>query len=158
MRSIFWTGALLTLALSGCAARHFTLTTPDHFVELDERSQRDMGYDLRALSADGVVIGVREIENDRHGSRDFWVEAVRNRLRRDGGYALLSESEVTASGALEGHQMRFGRDEEGHPYRYWVTLFVTPSYIFVVEVGGREERFAEAEAGLEATLATFAIR
>jgi hypothetical protein len=149
---------LLAIALTGCAGRHFALTPPEHFVELEESAQRAMGYDLRALSADGVVIGVRQIDNDRHGSRAFWVDAVRNRLRRDGGYALLSESETRAGDGIEGHQMRFGRDEEGHPYRYWVTVFVTPSHVFVIEAGGREERFTEAETEIEAALATFTVR
>ncbi len=157
MRSIGLVLLLVTLPLVGCGGRHFALETPEHFVELDEPSQRRVGYDLRALSADGVVIGVRQIDNERHGSRDFWVDAVRNRLRRDGGYALVSESEVTASG-LAGHQMRFGRDQDGHPYRYWVTVFVTPSHVFVVEAGGREERFDAVEPQIEAALASFALR
>ena len=34
----------------------------------------------RAADARGVL-AVREIDNDRHASAEFWVEAVRNRVR-----------------------------------------------------------------------------
>lgn len=128
-------------ACSGCAARHFELETPDDFVELDEGAQARRGYALRATSADGIVIGVREIDDAREGSRAFWVHAIRNRLRRAGGYALLEESEVRAASGDAGHQMRFGRDEGSHPYAYWVTVFVRDDRITVVEAGGRRETF-----------------
>lgn len=149
---------LLLLLFAGCGGRHFEVASPDHFVELEESRQRELGYELRATSADGVVLGVRQIDNDRHGSGEFWVEAIRNELRRGGGYALLEESEVRASTGEAGHQMRFGRDEEGHAYRYWVTVFVTHDRIFVIEAGGREDRFASAQTELEAAIASFAVR
>jgi len=139
--------AILLWACTGCAGRHFDLHAPDDFVELDERAQERRGYALRATSADGIVIGVREVENDREGSRDFWVQAIRNRLRRAGGYALLEESEVRAASGETGHQMRFGRDESSHPYAYWVTVFVRDDRITIVEAGGRRELFdAQADA------------
>jgi hypothetical protein len=148
----------LLCAGSGCASRHFAIESPDDFIELDEGRQRELGYALRSLSAYGVVLGVREIDNDRHGSREFWVDAIRNRLRRTGAYALLEESDVRASTGEDGHQMRFGRDQDGHPYRYWVTVFVTHERIYVIEAGGREERFAEAQALVEQAVTSFAVR
>ena len=150
--------AIVLGACAGCAGRHFELETPDDFVELDERAQGRRGYALRATSADGIVIGVREIENDREGSRDFWVQAIRNRLRRAGGYALLEESEVRAASGETGHQMRFGRDEGAHPYAYWVTVFVRDDRITLVEAGGRREPFEAQADAIQRTIAGVRLR
>jgi hypothetical protein len=132
------------LALAGCG-HHFTIDAPDDFVELEPEREQRRGYAMRATSADGVVIAVREIDDAREGSREFWVEAIRNRLRRAGGYALLEEEDVRAASGDSGHQMRFGRDESGRPYVYWITVFVRGDRVTVVEAGGRREVF-EAEA------------
>jgi hypothetical protein len=153
--------AALTLALGastlGCG-QHFDVAAPDDFLELASEDSRRYGYDMRATTADGVVLGVREIENPRHGSRDFWVDAIRNRLRRDAGYALTSEADVTSASGQSGHQLRFGHDESSRPYVYWVTVFVTPDRVFVVEAGGRREHFEAAQARVESAIATFRVR
>lgn len=156
MMRILSLALVLVLVLGGCGAG-FTVHAPDDFVSLDDRYTHARGYALRATSADGVVMGVRTLENDRHGSSDFWVEAIRNRLRRDQGYALVSESDLSAASGERGHQMRFGHDDGGHPYVYWVTVFVTNDRIFVVEAGGRRDRFEPATAQVETALSTFRI-
>ncbi len=148
--------AVLVSCLTGCGAG-FTVQQPGDFVSLDDASTHARGYALRATSADGVVMGVRTLDNDRHGSADFWVEAIRNRLRRDQGYALLSEADITAASGETGHQMRFGHDDGGRPYTYWVSVFVTHDRIFVVEAGGRRDRFEPATGEIETALATFRI-
>ncbi len=149
--------ALALLFASGCGS-HFAVVSPDDFLELAHEDSRRYGYELRATSADGVVVGVREIENPQHGSRDFWVDAIRNRLRRDAGYALIDESDVSAASGQTGHQLRFGHDESSRPYIYWITVFVTPDRVFVVEAGGRRDPFAAAQARVESAISTFRIR
>lgn len=134
--------AVALIVLGGCG-HHFAIETPGDFVELDASEQQRRGYAMRATSADGVVIAVREIDDAREGSRDFWVEAIRNRLRRAGGYALLEEEDVRAASGQTGHQMRFGRDASGRPYSYWVTVFVHGDRVTVVEAGGRRDVFDE---------------
>ncbi len=153
---------LLALVLSGviggCAGRHFRLEASDAFVELDPAQQSREGFAYRATTANGAVIGVREVDNDRHASADFWVEAVRNRIRRAGGYALLSESDVRSADGTAGHQMRFGRDESQHPYDYWITVFVTHDRIYVVEAGGRREHFEPAREAVERAIGSLQLR
>ncbi len=153
--------ALLWVALAalaaGCGGRHFALSAPADFLELDPRAQEAHGYRYRATTANGVVLAVREIDNERHGSADFWLEAIRNSLRREGGYALLEESDARAATGESGRTLRFGRDEDADPYTYWLTLFVTPERLYVVEAGGRRETFDEARPEVEAALATFRI-
>lgn len=155
-----WIALVLALCATaaGCAGRHFDLETPDDFVELDADAQQRRGYQLRATSADGVVIAVREIDDAREGSREFWVQAIRNRLRRAGGYALLEEEDVRVASGDTGHQMRFGRDESARPYAYWVTVLVRDDRITIVEAGGRRETFdAQAEV-IRRTIAGIRLR
>jgi len=139
-----------TVVASACGGNHFDVETPATFIELEEESS---SYDYRATSAKGVVMAVREIENEPYGDRAFWVEAVRNHVRLKGGYALLDEKEVSAKGH-EGTQLQFGRDQDGRPYQYWVTVFVTEERIFVIEMGGKEELFEKEMKSLEKTVAS----
>jgi hypothetical protein len=158
MKPINITLAAIALALSVSACgQHFDVARPDDFLELAPEDSRRYGYEMRATTADGVVVGVREIDNPRHGSRDFWVDAIRNRLRRDAGYALTSESDVTGAAGASGHQLRFGHDESSRPYVYWITVFVTHDRVFVVEAGGRREPFEAAQARVEQAIASFRV-
>lgn len=139
MRHLFLT--LIVLA-TGCG-RPFDVRTSTRFVELDE--DNDI-YEYRATTADGVVIGIRavEIDPDRGGNLAFWVEAVEQRMRRIGGYALLGKADVRA-GNMRGKQIRFGRDEGERPYRYSVSLFLDDDYLYVVEAGGAQDVFDRSQ-------------
>lgn len=144
--------AVALAALAGCGPT-FTLQLPDRFVNLtDDPDHRDEMYDLRATTPDGVVVGVQQLDHRVDGSLTFWSEAVTRRMRDQQGYALLGEDDVTAASGQRGHLMRFGRDLEGHAYRYTVALFVTESHIYVVEAGGREEAFAALEEDIERSI------
>lgn len=143
---------LAALVFVGCG-NHFAITAPTNFATLREADRN--GYQMRATTADGVVVGVREIENDTHASQTFWATAIRNRLERAGGYALVSESEVRTTHGETGLQLRFGRDENNQTYDYWLTLFVTNDRIFIIEAGGRRTRFEAERANVEASIASF---
>lgn len=127
----------LLVTLTGCSG--FALRPPEHFVELEEPEWS--GFALRAVNADGVVLGVREVDNDPHGTLTFWTDAIRNRLRTVRGYALVEERSVKAATGQTGHQLLLGRDEGSQTYDYWVTVFVTERRVLVVEAGGRREEF-----------------
>lgn len=135
-------GLLFSAFATGCGPS-FTAATPPGFVELDA----DYGnYDYRATTAEGLVIGVREIEHDPEGDLDFWVRAIENELRARGGYALLENKPLKNAQGLAGRQLWFGHDEGQKPHLYMVTLFVTEGswlsdgWIYVLEVGGTKEQ------------------
>lgn len=147
MRTVQLIPALLLAAtLVGACGRPFDVKTTSRFVELDEDNAV---YDYRATTADGVVVGIRavEIDPDRGGNLAFWVEAIEQRMRRIGGYALLGKSDVRA-GSLRGKEIRFGRDEGERPYRYSVSLFLDDDYLYVVEAGGAQEVFDRRQRDL----------
>lgn len=152
----FVLAALLTatplLAACGGAASH--LTPPTSFLELEEAGE---SYSQRATSAEGVVMAVREVDNDPYGPLAFWVEAIKRRMRTVRGYALVEEKDVRAASGEVGKQLRFGHDESGGPYHFWLTIFVTDGHVFVLEAGGKKEVFEAAQPQVEAAIASYRI-
>jgi hypothetical protein len=152
MRTLHMLLVLASLAFVGCG-NHFAITAHPNFATLQEVDRN--GFQMRATTADGVVIGVREIENETHANQAFWVRAIRNRVERTNGYALVSESEVRTTHGEAGLQLRFGRDYNNTTYDYWLTLFVTNDRIFIIEAGGVRTRFEAERANVEASIASF---
>lgn len=138
---------VLVLASAACAPRA-TVQTPPGFAVLDDQKE----YVYRASSADGVVIAVRAEKNEPKGNLDFWSDALDRQLRRE-GYAPESAgheggastprppTDVRTATGLPGRQTRYTRTENGRKYRFWLTVFVTESRVWVVEAGGDEDRF-----------------
>lgn len=129
----------LALILLGCQPT--LVRTPAQFVRVDERSGGP--YDYRATSADGVVLAARVIPQDAESGGDlrFWCDAIIRRLRLQRGYALDSEQDVKTKSGQAGKQLRFGHDQGGKPYRYWVAVFVVEDRIYLLEMGGQAARF-----------------
>jgi hypothetical protein len=133
------------LLLAACG-RPFDVKTAPGFIELEEPS----GYDYRATTPEGVVFSVRAIDNpSEQGDLAFWTRAITLRLRDVSGYALLDTHDVTAKDGTKGKQLRFGHDEQGKPYSYWVTLFVAQSRVFIVEAGGTKPQVERFTASLD---------
>lgn len=141
---------LLTAVLPACG-HHFDAATPAGFVELEHQDR----YDYRATSADGLVIGVRELKNDPRGELAFWSRAVENQLRMRGGYALLDTRDVKSKDGVAGKEFHFGHDEGKTPHLYFVTVFVTKKRIQVLEIGGTKDLMTANTAVTAATVANF---
>lgn len=141
---------LAAVLLAGCT-HHFQIETPPGFVELDHQAR----YDYRATSADGLVIGVRELKNDPKGELAFWARAVENQLRNAGGYALLETRDVRSKDGVAGKQFRFGHDEGKTPHLYSVTVFVTPKRIQLLEIGGTKELLTANATQLDSAVRNF---
>jgi hypothetical protein len=137
----------------GCGRTEYIRPTPS-FLDLEEPGS---DYAQRMTTAEGVVISVRDLDNAQEGSLDFWVAAIKRRLRTVRGYALLGEQEARAATGQAGKQLRFGHDESGGPYFYWITVFVSGDRVFVVEAGGKKEAFEAASAEIEQAIAAFRV-
>jgi hypothetical protein len=143
--------AVLLGAACGCG-KSFQLPTAPGFVKLEDQ---EPAYDYRATTADGVVIGVREIKHEPKGDTAFWVQAIKNQMRSMAGYALLETKDVATKAGLKGSQLRFGHDEKGEPLLYYVTVFVTDKYIFLVEFGGSKAQMDRQAQQLDWVLENF---
>ncbi|MBI2897350.1 MAG: hypothetical protein HYY06_27580 [Deltaproteobacteria bacterium] len=147
---------LVAAGLGGTSCASFHLRTATGFVELEDQDD----YDLRATSAEGVVVSVRKMPNRPRGSLAFWTGAVDERLQRE-GYAPVSLRAVRTESGLAGRQIRYERVRSGVTYHYWVTVFVTEggflsrSRVFLVEAGGDQFTFPQAERDVERTIRSF---
>ena len=146
--------AALALALAACGGTASHLAAPANFLELGEPGE---SYSQRATSAEGVVLAVREVDNDPYGPLAFWVEAIKRRMRTVRGYALVEEKDVRAATGEAGKQLRFGHDEAGGPYHFWLTVFVTDDHVFVLEAGGKKDVFEAAQPQIERAIAAYTI-
>lgn len=158
--------ALVFLAFSASACATFDLDVPTQMAPVQPTRYRASGegeYALRAMTPKGVVLAVRVIpQEDKRGvpkaSHEFWVEAIRQRMRTSGGYALLGEESVADLHGHKGTRLMFGRDQRGATYLYWLTVFVTDENIHLVEAGGRKEPFEEARVIVEQALASYEVK
>lgn len=145
---------LVALSTSACGLG-FKATAPAGFVKLDSEYT---DYDFRATNADGLVMGVRELEHDPKGEAAFWLKAIKNKMRTQAGYALLGEEAVTTSSGLKGTQLRFGHDQDGNnPHLYFITLIVTPKKLFLLEAGGTKKLMTENKAKVNAAIQAFRL-
>lgn len=145
----------LALALTACGPS-FSVQPPAGAVEIENEYD---DYDFRSTTADGLVFAVREIEHDPQGDEAFWLTAIKNRMRERGGYALLEEVKVQSADGVGGTQLRFGHDEaSGSPHLYYLTLFVTPDALFLVEAGGTKELMTKHASEVETAIKRFRTR
>ncbi len=147
--------SLAFVGLAGCGYA-FEATTPPGFVEL--KDQDHAGYAYRATNADGLVIAVRQLDNDPKGELAFWEQAIENQLRQRAGYSLLDKRDAKSTDGTPGRQLRFGHDEGKTPHLYYVTVFVNDRRIYLVEAGGTKELVEGHAAELESAVARFRVK
>lgn len=141
------------IGITGCAPS-FNLPLPERFVVLEGTgNDATAGFVQRATTPDGVVVGLRALDHRVEGTLAFWSEAVVRQLRDQRGYAVLGEEDIHAAGGQPGHLVRFGRDLDGHSYRYTVAVFVTDDHVWIADAGGREESYAALELDVERAIA-----
>ena len=143
---------LALLLTTGACSRHFVSATPPGFVDMGTNYPAG---EYRATTADGVVIGIRNIDNDPKGELGFWSRVLENRMREMGGYALIDKRQVTNRAGATGTQLRFGHDEGRTPHLYWVTLFVTEKRLFIIEAGGTRAEMERQEAQINWAIQNF---
>ena len=136
------------LFLATACGRPFKVQTAPGFVELEK--QQDYEYHYRATSPEGVVFAVKTIDVDESkGDLDFWTKAVTLQLRDVQGYSLLDTKDVTSLDGTKGKTLRFGHDEDGKPFEYWLTLYLAQSRLFLVEAGGAQAHFERFKPSVE---------
>ena len=144
---------LIVLVLSATACGHARFKTPQSFANLSDSAP----YQQRATSSDGVVLAVRKVQVPARSSLKFWSEAISRRLEGSQGYATLATRPVKAKSGHAGRLLQFGRDQNGHTFDYWVALFPAGKQLYLVEAGGRRDRFEKARAEVEQAIASVKI-
>jgi hypothetical protein len=159
MRALLLLVELVALVALTAGCSSFTIETPPSMIDLKEHTG---SYAYRAMTPDGVVLGIRVIDDAEKTSVSFWVEAVTLHMRELAGYAedpKAPVTDITSSDGVPGKELHFGHDEDGKPYVYVVRLFVTPSHkLIVVEEGGTKEEMDKAKPTLDAALASLHLK
>jgi hypothetical protein len=143
------------LLLAACGPS-FSAQKPAGFVEIEQANDV---YDYRVSTAKGVVIAVREIDNEAEGEAEFWLTAIKDQMREQGGYALIESVAVKSGDGVPGTQLRFGHDDgNNNPHLYYLTVFVTEPTIWLVEAGGTKELVTKEQAKIDQAIAGFRTR
>lgn len=143
---------LVSLVLASCGGE-VMMTLPDGFVRMPDAQSEWVGYAYRATTADGVVIGVRDIDAETTGGLSFWERAVTTALEQ-AGYAKLEREETRTASGEPAVLVRFGRDVERRTYDYWLLVCVEGERVVIVEVGGERSLFEPLREAVAASLAS----
>ncbi len=128
--------ALLAMAaaLSGCLGGT-AMEVPGDFVPVE----RCAPYNIKAVSADGVVLAQRTEDNPKNGTLEFWAAAIGNQLSAREGYKLASNVAATSESGVPGRLMTYDALRSGAPFKYLLAVFVKGDKVIVVEAGGRAD-------------------
>lgn len=141
---------LLALMAAACAPT-YVLEAPAAF----KRFEHARGMEL--ITADGVMLEVREEANYPRAELPFWRDALKGHLDAR-GYALKSERCFSTTRGLPGCTLEFVVPRGAEDWVMSETVFVDGDTVYLVEVAGPFERYAQVEAALIQAMTTFAPR
>lgn len=142
------------LVIAGCRTDgvNYRIDAPSGFAVYEKDTET-----FRAISADGVRIRVRRVENNPPGDAAMWGQAIEAHLKNR-GYLRVADRQVTARNGLTGTFTEYAYWYNAEEYRYAVTIFVAAENIYLVEAGGIAERYARRREGIIGSLGKFSVR
>jgi len=114
----------------GCSP---TMDLPANFVDVDQPHD---AYDLRAVSADGVVVALRSEDNPDRGTLDFWAKAIQQELTARPGYTLTANDPVTSASGDDGVLLAFDVKKEATEMKYLLAVFLKFDKVVIAEAAG----------------------
>lgn len=138
---------LIVSVLGGCGAAKVDL--PPHFGKLGDQTS----FNIRGVSATGVVVAVRTEKNELHADAGFWAEVIDSRLKA-GGYIREKFAPIRLAD-MDGQELRYSRELDGRSHRYWLSVLTTPKRVYLVEAGGDAEVFDSQKMEIEKAMASF---
>jgi hypothetical protein len=141
--------AAAALACSGCTSAYH-MDAPPSFRAYEQSSEP------KWITSDGVMLKVRSVENYPKASLDFWVEAMREHLVRQ-GYASTSTHCFKTKRQLPGCRLDFLLPHGNEDWVLSETLFVLDDDVHLVEAAGPYSRFAKVDKDLQQALGTFQV-
>ncbi len=142
-----WSIVLMVSFLAGCGSAKVDL--PPNFGKLSGQTS----FNVRGVSASGVVVAVRTEKNELRADSGFWAELLDRRLT-EGGYTRETLDPVKLGG-LEGKSLRYSRKFDGRQHRYWLAVVTTPNHVYLIEAGGDAEVFDPQKGEIEKVMTSF---
>lgn len=142
---------LLVLALllpAACGGPQYDLTPPDAF----KRYEDDPG--LKLITADGVMLKAREVENYPKADLPFWTDALKRHLT-ERGYVATAETCFDTRHGRKACTLDFLLPHGAEDWVLSETIVVVGDRVVLVEAAGPYERFARVAPALKEALATF---
>jgi len=136
------------LALSSCGPPPYTMTSPESFKRFEEA--REFKY----ITADGVMLKAREVENYPEASLEFWTAAMEKHLESQ-GYVIKSRECFETTRKREGCTVDFMLPHGAEDWVLSETLFVVDDTLVLVETAGPYDRYSTVEEELKKALETF---
>lgn len=133
------------LVLAGC----HSMQAPADFVQAD--SLQRSGYVTKAVSADGVVVGLRAQSNSPYGSLEFWSAALAKDLQGR-CYSPVKSEEVKSCAGRPGRLMEFSVCDRGAPFSYLVAVFMDDREVLLAEAGGPSPAVEKNRDAIRASL------
>ena len=148
---------LFVLLVAYGACKPVDIKTAPGFLQLKEEGG---SYAYRATTPERVVVAVRVEDIEGEGSDDlsFWTRALTLQMRDGNGYALLETHDVQSLDGVKGKQLRFGHDEDGKPFSYWLTFFPSGKKLVLVEAGGMKPQFDAAASSVQWMIQSVRVR
>jgi len=142
-------GLGLVAALCGCGPS-YTMTEPDTFKRFDKSS------DFKLITADGVRLKAREVDNYPKASLSFWSDAMTRHLKKR-GYAFKSKTCFKNNAGVPGCTLDFVIPRGAEDWVFSETIFVDDERIVLIEAAGPYARFAPLEKRLRESFKTFSL-
>ncbi len=142
-------------ALLACCWAPCACGPPPYKMELgDSFKQYDKSRDYKLITAEGVRVGAREVENYPRADLEFWTDALAGHLE-ERGYVLDSRECFETDADLAGCTLDFALPHGVEDWAFSTTLFVIDDEVIVLEAAAPYDRFAEIEEELDAMVRTF---
>ena len=141
---------ILALFLVACGP-HYAMNLPKSFRKFEEADA------FKLITADGVMLKTREVENYPKGDLDFWTDALGRHLT-ERGYLLNETACFSTNAGEKACTLTFLLPHGTEDWVYSETIFVEDADIVLVEVAGPFDRHAKVKDELAAALKTFEPR
>jgi len=138
---------IFTLA-AGCTKTDYTMDTPPQFKQYKECDS------FKMITANGVKLKAREVENYPKASLDFWTDASVGHLEKS-GYTHKETTCFKTEKNLDGCTVQFVLPHGAQDWVYQKTIFVIEDTIILIEAAGEWDKFMAINKSLNSKLKTF---
>lgn len=147
MRSTLLAIAICCFCCSACGIK-YTMDEPVSFRQYQETS------DFKMITAQGVKLKAREVENYPKGDLDFWKNALEHHLLKR-GYSKKGENCFTGQKGHKACTLEFMLPHGAEDWVFSQTIFVVDDRIVLVEAAGPFKHYQPVEQELKQALLSF---
>ena len=131
-----------------CGPPAYTYRPPESF------KQYEKSREFKFITANGVMLKAREVENYPHAELAFWTDALRRHLESR-GYILKAQNQFTTTAGQETCTLSFVLPHGAEDWVLSETIFVVDDTIVLLEAAGPFDQFVKIEKEYEESLKTF---